>query len=135
MDLIEVVEEFIEIEFREDLPVERQILAALNRVARDLHTLKYEVWKMSTTAVTKDQLDAALQNLLQAEAARDAAVTQALTDLQEKISAGGVPTPADFAAELAIITTLQTNAAALTQTATADDPGPTAVTPPAAPTS
>lgn len=73
---------------------------------------------------TQEQFDAALANLLQAEAARDAAVTQALNDLQAKISAGA---PVDLSAELAQITTLQTNAAALTQTATADDPGPTTV--------
>ena len=92
---------------------------------------------MSTTAVTRDQLDAALANLLQAEAARDAAVIKALNDLAAKVAAGTVTTPEDFTAELATVTTLVTNAAALTQTATAADPGPTTVptTPVESPTS
>lgn len=70
------------------------------------------------------QFDTALANLLAAEAARDAAVTQALNDLIAKVDAGET---IDLSAELAQITTLQTNAAAITQTASADDPGPTAV--------
>lgn len=81
---------------------------------------------MSTTPVTREQFDAGLAALLQAEATRDAAVTSALNDLIAKVQSGTVP-PEDFAAELANITTLQTNAAALTQQATADDPGPTTV--------
>lgn len=83
----------------------------------------YEVVKMS---VTQAQLDAGLSALLTAEAARDVAVTSALNDLIAKVNAGSVP-PADFTAELAQIATLQANAAALTQTATTDDPGPTVV--------
>jgi hypothetical protein len=119
--------EFIGIEIREtDGPVERRILEELGRVHWTVHQLREELQKMSTTAVTRDQFDAALSALLAAEAARDAAVTQALTDLIAKVSAGSV-TPADFAAELAQVQTLQANAAALTQTATADDPGPTVV--------
>jgi hypothetical protein len=91
-----------------------------------------EVVKMS---VTQAQFDTGLAALQAAEAARDAAVTAALNDLVAKVAAGTVATPADFTAELAIITTLQANAAALTQLATTDDPGPTAVpsTPIAAP--
>jgi hypothetical protein len=76
---------------------------------------------------TQAELDASLDALIAAEAARDAAVTQALTDLEAKIAAGTVTTPTDFSAELAKIATLQTNAAAITATATADDPGPTVV--------
>lgn len=78
-------------------------------------------------SVTQAQLDAGLSALLTAEAARDAAVTSALNDLIAKVAAGSVTTPADFTAELAQITTLQQNAAALTQTATTEDPGPTVV--------
>ena len=76
---------------------------------------------------TQAEFDASLDALIAAEAARDAAVTQALTDLEAKIAAGTVTTPTDFSAELAKIATLQTNAAAITATATADDPGPTVV--------
>jgi hypothetical protein len=79
------------------------------------------------TMTTKEEFDAALQKLLQAEAARDAAVLQSLTDLQAKIAAGQ---QVDLSAELASIITLQNNAAAITQAATADDPGPTDVTGP-----
>jgi hypothetical protein len=126
--------EFIAIEIREsDSPVERRILEELGKVHWAVHQLREELQQMSTTAVTRDQLDAAITSLLQAEAARDAAVTQALNDLVAKVASGTVVTPEDFSAELAQITTLQTNAAALTQTATADDPGPTTV--PAAPAS
>ena len=76
---------------------------------------------------TQAQFDASLDALIAAEAARDAAVAQALTDLTAKVAAGTVTTPADFTAELAKVATLQTNAAAITATATADDPGPTVV--------
>jgi hypothetical protein len=129
-------DEFRDIEIREDIPVERQLLLMLVGVDRKLHQLREELHTMSTSIVTRDQFDAALISLLAAEAARDAAVTKALTDLIAKVAAGTVTTPADFTAELAQVATLQTNAAALTQTATADDPGPTTVpATPAAPTS
>lgn len=129
--------EFTPIEIRGELtPVERQIFEAFGRMFWELHQLREELHEMSSSIVTRAQFDAALANLLTAEAARDAAVTQALTDLLAKIAAGTVVTPEDFTAELATITTLQANAAALTQTATADDPGPTTVpTAPATPVS
>jgi hypothetical protein len=92
-----------------------------------LENIERTILHMSTTAVTRDQFDAGLQALISAEAARDAAVTTALNDLIAKVDAGTVTTPEDFSAELAQITTLQTNAAAITATATADDPGPTTV--------
>jgi hypothetical protein len=76
---------------------------------------------------TQADLDTAISNLTAAEAARDAAVSQAFTDLLAKIAAGQVTTPADFTAEVTALQTLQTNAAAITATATADDPGPTVV--------
>lgn len=99
-----------------------------NRVTQGLLTeLLEKVQTMSTQAVTRDQFDAALQQLLQAEAARDAAVTKALDDLIAKVNAGTVTTPEDFAAELGTVSTLMSNAAAITQTATVDDPGPTDV--------
>jgi len=128
--------EFIGIEIREfDSPVAKRILEELGKVHSAVHQMREELYKMSTTAVTREQFDAALTALLAAEATRDAAVTQALKDLAEKIAAGTVVTPADFTAELAQITTLQANAAAITQTATAADPGPTSVpTTPAPPT-
>jgi hypothetical protein len=120
--------EFIKIEIREeDGPVARRILEEVGKLHWAVHQLREELHEMSTTAVTREQFDAALTTLLAAEAVRDAAVTQALKDLDDKIAAGTVVTPADFTAELAQITTLQTNAAALTQTATAADPGPTTV--------
>ena len=93
---------------------------ALTRIESEIH-------KMADTIVSRKDLDAAIANLLAAEAARDQAVTTALNDLGAKIAAGEVTTPEDFSAELAQITTLQSNAAALTATATADDPGPTTV--------
>lgn len=79
---------------------------------------------------TQQQFDDALTALIAAEAARDAAVTAALNDLIAKVAAGNTT---NLDAELAQVLTLQTNAAAITQTATADDPGPTTVptTPPA----
>jgi len=129
--------EFIGIEIREtDGPELRRILEELGKVHYGVHQLREELYIMSTTAVTRSQFDAALAALLQAEATRDAAVTQALNDLLAKIAAGTITTPEDFTAELTTVTTLQTNAAALTQAATADDPGPTTVpttpiTPPA----
>lgn len=104
------------------------ILAELRRLNEVVIQIKQEIHTMSTTAVTRDQLDAAIQSLLAAEAARDAAVTQALNDLIAKVGAGTVSTPEDFAAELTNVQTLLTNAAAITQLATADDPGPTTVT-------
>jgi hypothetical protein len=73
---------------------------------------------------TQAQFDAALAALLTAEAARDAAVTQALNDLIAKVNSGE---QIDLSAELAEVASLQSNAAAITQTATADDPGPTTV--------
>lgn len=116
-------------EIRVDSPVERQIAEGFVLVLRELHHLREEVHNMSTSIVTRDQFDAALSSLLEAEAARDAAVTKALNDLIAKVGSGTV-TPEDFSAELAQVATLQTNAAALTQTATAEDPGPTDVTAP-----
>jgi endonuclease III len=91
-----------------------EIIERLTRIERNQE-------KMMTTQA---EFDAALAALLSAEAARDAAVTQALNDLTAKVAAGET---IDLSAELAQITTLQANAAALTQTATADDPGPTVV--------
>ena len=73
---------------------------------------------------TQEQFDAALQALIAAEATRDAAVTQALTDLLAKVTAG---TTVDMTTELNQVLALQQAAAAITQTATADDPGPTTV--------
>ncbi len=87
--------------------------------------------KRNTEKIMASQtdLDTAISNLTTAEAARDAAVNQAFTDLLAKIAAGQVTTPADFTAEVTALQTLQSNAAAITATATADDPGPTTVTP------
>lgn len=126
--------EFEEIR-EEPIPVVlRAIVGMLHTITRELRELREEVRIMSSSIVTRAQFDAALTALLAAEAARDAAVTQALNDLLAKIAAGTVTTPEDFTAELTQVTTLQSNAAALTQTATADDPGPTTVSPtPAAP--
>ena len=73
---------------------------------------------MSTTAVTRDQFDAALTSAV-------TTITTAISDLQAKIAAGGVTTPEDFSAELAKVQSL-------VSTATAADPGPQ--TPPAPPT-
>lgn len=112
-----------EVSEREALLTVLHVLLNLNS---SIHKLGKQVQLMSETTVTRDQLDAAIAQLLQAEATRDQAVLTALTDLQAKI-AGGTVTPDDFSAELATITTLATNAASLTQTATADDPGPTTV--------
>ena len=128
-------QEFVPIRIEQEISADaRQILEAIGRLLWDVHQLREEVFTMSSSIVTRAQFDAALANLQAAEAARDAAVTQSLTDLIAKVNAGTVTTPDDFTAELATITTLQTNAAALTQTATADDPGPTTVsTAPATP--
>ena len=106
-----------------------RILERLDEQQSLLNLILERITTMSTTAVTRDQLDAALNNLLAAEAARDAAVIQALTDLAAKVAAGTVTTPEDFTAELATVTTRWpfTNAAARTPTATSDDPGPTTV--------
>jgi hypothetical protein len=102
------------------------------QIERRLHSIERTLYKMETTQVTRADLDAGIATLLAAEAARDAAVIKAINDLQAKV-AGGSVSPEDFAAELANINTLASNAAALTQTATASDPGPTDVTvPPAA---
>jgi hypothetical protein len=73
---------------------------------------------------TQAQFDTAFDALIAAEAARDAAVTQALNDLIAKVAAGNTT---DLSAELAQVATLQANAAAITSEATADDPGPTVV--------
>ncbi len=93
----------------------------------NINQLREQVKTMSTTIATRADLDAGIDALLAAEAARDAVVTKALNDLTAKIASGVVTTPADFTAELAKIATLQTNAATLTSTATADDPGPITV--------
>lgn len=112
------------------------IMAELRRLNEVVTQIKQEIHTMSTTAVTRDQFDAALKQLLQAEAARDAVVIQALNDLIAKVGSGQI-TPEDFVAELGSVQTLLTNAATITQTATADDPGPTTVptTPATPPTS
>lgn len=124
--------EFIGIEIREtDGPVVSRILEEVGKLHSAVHQLREELHTMSTTAVTKDQFDAALATLLAAEAARDAAVIQAITDLQAKVASGQ---PIDLGAELANVLTLTTNAAAITQTATAADPGPTTVPTTPAPT-
>jgi hypothetical protein len=100
-----------------------------------IEVVQNQILEVVNMSVTQAQFDTGLAALQATEAARDAAVTAALNDLAAKVAAGTVATPADFTAELAIITTLQANAAALTQLATTDDPGPTAVpsTPIAAP--
>lgn len=81
--------------------------------------LKNQEIIMSTTPVTREQLDAALTSAV-------TTITTALSDLQAKIAAGSVTTPEDFSAELAQIQGLVT-------TATAADPGPQA--PPVTPAS
>ena len=96
----------------------------LHEILGRIKGLEYNQEKLMTTQA---EFDASLDALIAAEATRDAAVTQALTDLPAKIAAGSV-TPADFATEMAKVQTLQTNAAAITATATADDPGPTGPT-------
>ena len=72
----------------------------------------------------ENALDTALSALITAEATRDAVVTQALNDLIAKANSGE---NIDIPAELAKIATLQANAAAITQAATAADPGPTTI--------
>lgn len=109
------------------------LLATLIIAFLTLAVVSYGAFKMATNPpVTRQEFDAGLTALIAAEAARDAAVTTALTDLIAKINAGTVP-PEDFTAELNQVLALQQAAAALTQTATSDDPGPTTVTPPAPP--
>jgi hypothetical protein len=95
-----------------------------------LRLLRLILQNQETEMTTQEQFDAALTALIAAEAARDAAVTAALTDLIAKVAAGNTT---NLDAELAQVLTLQTNAASITATATADDPGPTTVptTPPA----
>jgi hypothetical protein len=97
------------------------IFATLSRIERKINTL---ISGEQTIMTTQAEFDTALTALLAAEATRDAAVTAALNDLIAKVSNNQ---PVDLSAELAQIATLQTNAAALTQTATADDPGATTV--------
>ena len=123
----------------------RQMLGWLmflaSQTQRNTYLILKELQTMSTTAVSREQFDAGLTNLLQAEAQRDTAVLQAfsqtttaLDDLVAKVNAGAVP-PEDFAAELASVQKLNANAvtlaqtaAQITQTATSDDPGPVTVT-------
>jgi uncharacterized membrane protein len=95
----------------------------LETILERLNRIEDNTEKIMTTQA---EFDAALDTLIAAEAARDAAITAALNDLIAKVSAGTV-TPADFSAELAQVATLQANAAAITQTATTDDPGPLVV--------
>ena len=83
----------------------REQTHALGELQRTINELRQELRIMSTAAVTRDQFDAALQQLLAAEAARDAAVIQAFTDLEAKVAAGGVTTQEDFTAELASVKT------------------------------
>lgn len=117
--------ELIQINIRaESSPETRQILEGFNHLFRELHELRKVVETMSATAVTKDQFDAALAALLAAEATRDAAVIQAIKDLQDKVASGQEINLVD---ELSKVLTLTTNAATITQTATAADPGPTTV--------
>jgi hypothetical protein len=65
---------------------------------------------MSTTAVTREQFDAALDSAV-------TTITTALSDLAAKVAAGTVVTPEDFSAELAKVQ-------GLVSTATAADPVP-----------
>lgn len=88
---------------------------------------------MSTSAVTRAQLNEGIDTIVTTVHAERAAVTQAITDLKAKIDAGQVTTPEDFSAELDKITAAQAEAAQTTADVTAADPGvPTIpVTPPA----
>jgi hypothetical protein len=99
----------------------REALETLNRIELRLGRIEQ---KLEKTMTTQAQFDAALAALITAEGSRDAAITQALTDLIAKVAAGNTT---NLDAELAQVLTLQTNAAAITATATADDPGPTVI--------
>lgn len=89
-----------------------------------LRLLRLILQNQEKEMTTQQQFDDALTSLIAAEAARDAAVTAALNDLIAKVAAGNTT---NLDAELAQVLTLQTSAAAITATATADDPGPTTV--------
>lgn len=100
--------------------LEQSVMFQLGRIEAQQKSI------LEVLMTNRADFDAALANLLSAEAARDAVVTTALNDLIAKVTAGTLP-PEDFAAELQTVQTLASNAAALTQTATVDDPGPTTV--------
>lgn len=85
-----------------------------------IQKILYEVEKLSTTIVTRDQFDAALTSAV-------TTISTAIADLEAKIAAGTVTTPEDFSAELA---TLQ----GLVATAASGDPGPQAPAPTPTPT-
>ena|ERR1035437_1033479 len=93
----------------------------LEEILERLTHVEHNQEKLMTTQA---QFDTAFTTFIAAEATRDAAVTSALNDLIAKVAAGNT---ADLSAELAQLATLQANAAAITATATADDPGPTVV--------
>lgn len=83
---------------------EHRILEEINE-----RLIRIEEKIMSTSPVTREQLDAALTTAV-------TTITTAISDLQAKIAAGGITTPEDFSAELAQIQSL-------VGTATAADPG------------
>lgn len=105
-------EVFVGIEIRDEIPVERQIVAALNRVLFDLHTLKCEVRKLAKN-------DAALTQVV-ADLAQ--AYTEDFNALQTQIAAlATAQQNDDDAAEDAAVASLQTLVAIMkTNTAAAN---------------
>lgn len=79
---------------------------------------------MSTTAVTRDQLDAGLASLQATVTNGVETIQTAISDLQAKIAAGGVTTPEDFSAELGTINSIASAFGAEVSTAQTADPGP-----------
>jgi phage shock protein A len=105
-----------------------ELLEHINHSLRHLQSTVERIEKNTErTMTTQSQFDAALSALITAEAVRDAAVTAALNDLIAKVNSGNTD---DLSAELAEIATLQSNAAAITATASGDDPGTTVITSP-----
>ncbi len=78
-------------------------------ILRQLNRLQ-ETTQMTAT---RADLDSAIQLLLAAEATRDAAVSKAIADLAAKVQNGVVSSSSDFAAEVAQLQALQSNAATL----------------------
>jgi hypothetical protein len=130
--------DYIDIEIRDDIPVQLQIAAMLNQVLRGLHYLKNEVRKMTEgiaaldAAVAQESTDVAA--VLAGVSSLATTSSTAFADLLAKIAANPTAPVSDFTAE---VTSLSANHTSLTNalasvnaaiaTAAADDPGPQAV--------
>jgi hypothetical protein len=99
------------------------VLARLSHLERTINRILEELCAMSTTAVTRDQLDAGIAALQTTFSNGVQTLQTAISDLQAKIAAGTVTTPEDFTAELNTLNGIASSFSAEVTAAQAADPG------------